>query len=114
MEICMVRLIQGVCSVATAQFFAVALTDSLQIFIVLMLTPAGDGPLAGVVQDVDGTLYGAMAGSWPYPSSGTLFRISTNGGYAPLVTFWGTNGASPLHDLIIGHDGALYGTTDGG
>jgi uncharacterized repeat protein (TIGR03803 family) len=74
----------------------------------------GDGPLAGVVQDVDGTLYGAMAGSWPYPSSGTLFRISTNGGYAPLVTFWGTNGASPLHDLIIGHDGALYGTTDGG
>jgi len=74
----------------------------------------GNGPLAGVVQDLDGTLYGAMAGSWPYPSAGTLFRISTNGGYSRLVTFWGTNGASPLHDLIIGHDGALYGTTDGG
>src|ERR1051326_5247718 len=55
-----------------------------------------------------------MGGGRANPASGTLFPISTNGGYAPLATFWGTNGASPLHDLIIGHDGALYGTTDGG
>jgi uncharacterized repeat protein (TIGR03803 family) len=71
-------------------------------------------PQAGLVQDEAGFLYGAAQLSGAYGSQGTIFRATTNGAVTTLVTFWVTNGASPLYDLILGGDGALYGTTMGG
>src|SRR5204862_85856 len=46
---------------------------------------------------------------------GTVFRITTNGQFTPLVQFHGTNGSNPGASLALGPDGNLYGSTaDGG
>jgi uncharacterized repeat protein (TIGR03803 family) len=66
---------------------------------------------AGLVQGIDGYLYGATfsGGSAGY---GTLFRISTNGQFASLHSFaGGIDGANPAGPLVQGSDGKLYGTT---
>jgi uncharacterized repeat protein (TIGR03803 family) len=77
----------------------------------------GDGatPVAGLIQGVDGALYGTTQQGGTN-NDGTVFRIGTNGtGYAVLYNFTdsGGDGASP-DGLIQGADGALYGTTGGG
>jgi len=40
-----------------------------------------------------------------------VFRVSTNGTLTTLASFGGTNGASPLWQLVAGADGSFYGTT---
>jgi uncharacterized repeat protein (TIGR03803 family) len=73
------------------------------------------GPLAALVQGSDGTLYGTTYGGYGY--KGTVFKLSTNGsGFLALHTFTGTSGdgAKPYAPLVIGSDGALYGTTEDG
>ena len=75
----------------------------------------GDGvnPQGSLVQGSDGALYGIT----PYGGSsdwGTVFRIGPDGaGYRVLHTFTGSGGdsANPEAGLILGADGALYGTT---
>ena len=42
---------------------------------------------------------------------GSVFRITTNGVYATIASFIGTNGAVPMSQLTVGADGQLYGTT---
>jgi uncharacterized repeat protein (TIGR03803 family) len=78
----------------------------------------GDGttgyPAGALVQGSDGTLYGTAAG---YSSGGTVFKLSTNGsGFMVLHTFTGTSGDGerPFAALLLGSDGALYGTTEDG
>jgi len=78
----------------------------------------GDGanPEAGLIQGVDGALYGTTYYGGTN-GGGTVFRIGANGtAYAPLYSFAGTNGdgAYPQAGLIQGAGGALYGTTDRG
>ncbi|SPE60948.1 3-carboxymuconate cyclase [Verrucomicrobia bacterium] len=78
----------------------------------------GDGanPEAGLIQGVDGALYGTTEAGGTN-GDGTVFRIGTNGsGYAPLYSFTGAggDGAGPDAGLIQGADGALYGTTSSG
>jgi uncharacterized repeat protein (TIGR03803 family) len=73
------------------------------------------GPLAALVQGSDGTLYGTTYGGNGY--KGTVFKLSTNGSsYMVLHTFTGTSGdgEKPYAPLVIGSDGALYGTTEDG
>ena len=71
-------------------------------------------PLAGLVQGVDGGLYGttSQGGS---NGVGTIFRISTNEVFSNLYSFTGgSDGSTPEAGLVQGSDGLLYGTTSAG
>jgi uncharacterized repeat protein (TIGR03803 family) len=98
---------------------------------VFRMTPAGDlatlasfdgthgaNPRAGLMQNTNGdfAFYGTTAAGGitnsTFPNGmGTVFRITTNGGFTPLVSFAGTNGATPQSDLVLRGDGSFYGTT---
>lgn len=79
----------------------------------------GSNSLAGVVQGIDGSIYGTtyFGGSNNF---GAIFKLISagNGGYTNkiLKSFTGINGdgANPTCKLIIGTDGWLYGTTYNG
>lgn len=77
---------------------------------------AGGEPNQGLVEGVDGALYGTTAAGGSY-LRGTIFRIQRNGaGQTVLYNFRGTNGdgGDPIGRLMQGSDGALYGTTEYG
>lgn len=76
----------------------------------------GDGayPFAGLIEGLDGNLYGTtyLGGA---SDNGAIYRITTEGAYATLVSFNGADdGAQPQTALAQGPDGALYGTTSAG
>ena len=76
----------------------------------------GAGPFAGLTMDAAGSLYGTTwGGALGY---GTVFKLaSKNSGwiFAPLYSFTGgSDGAQPQARVILGHDGALYGTASSG
>jgi uncharacterized repeat protein (TIGR03803 family) len=70
----------------------------------------------GVIQASDGNLYGVTNGGGSH-SAGTLFEISSSGGFKKLYTFpTALNGypfGFPSANIVQGADGALYGTTAG-
>jgi uncharacterized repeat protein (TIGR03803 family) len=71
----------------------------------------GATPDAGLVVGADGNLYGTASAGGSY-RMGTVFEISGNGSFAPLLSFQGTNdGAMPMAPLVLGSNGNLYGTT---
>jgi uncharacterized repeat protein (TIGR03803 family) len=78
----------------------------------------GDGtfPTGGLVQDSDGVLYGTTSqGGTNYV--GAVFKVNINGGGYVILHNFGTgggDGAEPLAGLVLGSDGALYGTTYSG
>jgi uncharacterized repeat protein (TIGR03803 family) len=80
----------------------------------------GDGrfPVAGLIRDAKGNLYGAtLAGG--SANTGTVFKVDTAGNETILHTFTGgtvggTDGAAPNGGLIRDSAGNLYGTTVGG
>ena len=74
----------------------------------------GSTPLTALCQAADGYLYGTTATGTDRSSSGTLFRLSTNGVFNSLHLFSGPDGADPQAGLIQASDGGLYGTTVGG
>ena len=76
----------------------------------------GAYPLGGVVAGSNGLFYGTTSGFGNNVTngSGTVFRISTNGAFATLFVFNGTNGSAPTGSLLVGTNGALYGTTQFG
>jgi len=78
----------------------------------------GIGPCDGLIQGVDGNLYGtAQLGGTNdtfYFGYGALFRISFGEAFTSLFSFNGTNGAFPCSGLTIGKDGRFYGTAAGG
>ena len=76
----------------------------------------GANPKAGLVQGIDGNLYGttAMGGNGYY--SGTAFKISPAGALTTLYNFTClpgncAAGGNPAAPLALGRDGNLYGTT---
>lgn len=88
------------------------------------LPSGGDGqrPYGGLIQDGTGALYGttqeggsmANGGS---SGSGTIFRLNPDGtGYTILHSFTpqAGDGKYPNSALVLGNDGALYGTTESG
>ncbi len=89
------------------------------------LPSGGDGQYAygGLVQGKDGTLYGVTqqggsASSGGSTGLGTVFKLMPDGsGYTILHNFdptVGGDGNYPWPGLVIGNDGALYGTTERG
>ena len=72
----------------------------------------GADPVAGLVEAIDGNLYGSTiaGGANGY---GTVFKITPSGKLTNLHSFDFTDGESPLAALIQAN-GNLYGTADGG
>ena len=74
----------------------------------------GANPLAGLIADAAGDLFGTTAGGGTY-NLGTVFDFVNHGGgaYTPttLLTFNGANGPSPYAGLIADAAGDLFGTT---
>ncbi len=73
--------------------------------------PDGSSPIGGLVQAIDGNLYGTTNGF--YGGDGTIFRIALTGALTTVHNFNGTDGFNPYAGLIQGTDGNLYGTTFG-
>jgi uncharacterized repeat protein (TIGR03803 family) len=83
----------------------------------------GRAPTGGLTQDANGNLYGITAAGGDDQCSavyylvgcGTVFKLSHHGSswvFATLYVFNGQpDGSLPLARVIIGPDGALYGTT---
>jgi uncharacterized repeat protein (TIGR03803 family) len=72
----------------------------------------GSQPSAALVLGPDGALYGAAQfGAAPNIGGGSLFRLETNGTFTKVYAFNGTNGYQPVAPLVVGPDGALYGST---
>ena len=79
----------------------------------------GAYPQAGVIQGLDGNFYGTTTAGGAYTNQyglgdGTIFKLGTNGMLTTLVSFDGTNGASPEGGLVQSVDGSFYGTTANG
>jgi len=85
-------------------------------------THCADGkyPLAGLIFDQAGNLYGTTSGGGAHNSSGTVFQLTPNqnGGWTEHVlhSFCSrthcTDGRQPTAGLIFDQAGNLYGTTD--
>jgi uncharacterized repeat protein (TIGR03803 family) len=77
----------------------------------------GDGhyPYAGLVRDKQGNLYGNTQWGGAY-SSGTVFKVDTNGHESVLYSFTGAggDGNDPDGRLVRDVKGNLYGTTEFG
>jgi uncharacterized repeat protein (TIGR03803 family) len=74
----------------------------------------GRGPEGGLVMDAHGNLYGTTSGGGAH-GLGTVFEYSPSSGVmTTLYSFGGLDGAAPQAGLLIGADGNLYGTTQGG
>ena len=82
---------------------------------------AGDTPVAGLVRDEEGNLYGTAQGGGDFSGTcsgsggcGVVFKLDPTGNYTVLYTFTGPDGKGPTGDLVRDSDGNLYGTTFGG
>ena len=79
-------------------------------------TAEGTSPYAGLIQGLDGQLYGTTTFGGA-TNIGTVFKLMTDGSeYSVLHSFAGSGaaGAQPYAALLQGADGALYGTTSYG
>ena len=84
-------------------------------------SPDGDDPVAGVVLDDSGTLYGTTVygGTGTCqdspPGCGTIFKVDQNGKETVLFNFTGgADGKFPFGGLVRDSKGNLYGTTSQG
>lgn len=79
----------------------------------------GGWPEAALTQGSDGLLYGTAPGGGN-GRAGLIFRLNPEGGVSIVYTFCEhsfecSDGENPVAPLIVGHDGAFYGTAqDGG
>jgi uncharacterized repeat protein (TIGR03803 family) len=74
----------------------------------------GQGPVAGVIMDSAGNLYGTTQSGGPY-SGGIAFKLDSSGKETVLHRFGGVNdGATPLAALVRDRSGNLYGTASAG
>jgi uncharacterized repeat protein (TIGR03803 family) len=72
----------------------------------------GEDPIAGVILDAAGNLYGTTYGGGPGFSQGTVFKLSKTGKYTLLHSFTGgDDGGGPTAGVILDAEGNLYGTT---
>jgi uncharacterized repeat protein (TIGR03803 family) len=81
----------------------------------------GFGPLAGLVEGVNGSFYGTTSAGGANSNSGTVFKITPSGSLTTLHTFCSrfihgrcVDGSDPAYSLILVTDGNFYGTTQKG
>jgi uncharacterized repeat protein (TIGR03803 family) len=76
----------------------------------------GSSPYAGLVQAINGNLYGTTnaGGAGGANKAGTVFQITPSGTLKTLLSFDGANGAYPYAGLVQATNGYLYGTTSAG
>jgi uncharacterized repeat protein (TIGR03803 family) len=108
------RVVFLLCAVAVA-------TSSAQTFTVLVNLDGSNGraPYGGLVQGLDGSIYGTTAygGANNSCSSGcgSVFRITLQGTLTTLYSFCASaschDGYSPLAGLVLATNGNFYGTT---
>jgi uncharacterized repeat protein (TIGR03803 family) len=76
--------------------------------------PDGGSPVAGLVQDNSGNLYGTTLYGGD-SGVGTIFKLTPNGTETVIHSFGsGSDGYFPLSSLLFDHSGNLYGTTCAG
>ena len=74
----------------------------------------GNQPVAGLIFDRLGNLYGTTPGGGAF-GVGTVFKLSPSGTETVLYSFTGgADGNEPFSGLVIDGQGILYGTTVGG
>jgi uncharacterized repeat protein (TIGR03803 family) len=111
-------------------FYGTAFSGATGQGTVFRITPAGamttlyqfgpgDGtaPIASLVQDSRGTIYGEAYNTGPrgfYPQNGTLFQLMPNGTFVRLRAMDFRTGVNPLGGLTIAQDGNLYGIASSG
>jgi uncharacterized repeat protein (TIGR03803 family) len=78
----------------------------------------GFGPYAGLVQASDGSFYSTNTvgggGIGCSQGCGTVFRFDSSGVLTTVHAFDLTEGTFPSGGLVLGTDGSIYGTTNGG
>ena len=79
----------------------------------------GETPAGGLVEGSDGALYGTTVYGGDHACSdgcGTVFKLNRDGSGYANSSFGATGGGgiNPVSGLILGGDGALYGTTRAG
>ena len=73
--------------------------------------PNGAQPIGALIQDADGTLYGATESQGRY-GNGTIYQVSPAGAIKALHSFTGrADGSEPFAGVISDQSGDLYGTT---
>ncbi len=79
-------------------------------------TNEGICPATALLDGADGWIYGATYAGGSTNNAGTIFRITTNGGFQTLRVFTGRSGDGryPSGQMVTGSDGAIYGTTERG
>lgn len=107
---------------ALAFILGLAMTPTAQAQtyqVIHTFTGGGDGayPTSGLTIDVSGNLYGTAFGGGTQ-NDGAIFSLDNNDGSWLLTTMYsfkeGNDGAGPIGALVIGPDGALYGSTSAG
>lgn len=74
----------------------------------------GANPYAALTPGPDGNFYGTTESGGGL-GAGTVFRVATNGGVAPIYSFTGGNdGANPYAALALGPNGNFYGVASAG
>jgi len=78
----------------------------------------GSAPVAGVIQDQAGNLYGTTmegaSGACPYGGCGVVYKFDTAGTETVLHAFVDSDGAWPVAPVVRDGKGNLYGTTEVG
>ena len=74
----------------------------------------GVNPVAGLVRDAEGNLYGTTSGGGVF-GFGTVFKLDTAGDLIVLYSFTGgTDGSVPLGGVVLDAAGNVYGTASQG
>jgi uncharacterized repeat protein (TIGR03803 family) len=74
----------------------------------------GDSPVAGLVRDSNGNLFGTAEGNAAGNTQGSVYELRPDGTFTTLAVFRGPNGADPRAGLILDSSGDLFGTTSSG
>jgi uncharacterized repeat protein (TIGR03803 family) len=94
--------------------FKITTTGTFSFLYVFSGGADGARPQAGLIQASDGNLYGttSVGGAYGY---GTVFQLTPSGALTVFHAFTGgSDGATPLAELMQAADGNVYGTTFAG